>query len=158
MAEPRRVHVSSYADLASRYRAFLVPGGIEVEERASFEIVRRRILFDEIHAVTLHTARRWSGAIALGLVALIFLLMALAFSGGGESETALVFLALGLGLALPAVVLLAVPAHVITIYGRRARVRVVFRFGARKAREWLARLSREIERAQAQQRAAGSTP
>lgn len=158
MAEPRRVHISSFADLASRYRAFLVPGGIEVEERASFEVVRRRILFDEVHALTLHTARRWSGVIALWLVAFVVLAIASAFSTSDQSEMVVIFASAALAIVLAGVVLLAMPAQVITIYGRRTRVRVIFRFGAGKAREWLARLSREIERAQAQQRAAGSTP
>lgn len=157
MAEPQRVHISNFADIASRYRAFLVPGAVEIQERASFEIIHRRILFDEVHAITLHRARQWWGVIVSFLFAACFLSLALALGSSGESMAAWGFVIVAFLIALPGLLVLALPAQVITLYGQRARARVVFHFRPSKAREWFARLSREIEHAQTQQRPVDAT-
>ena len=49
--------------------AFLTPDGIDVDATQNYEVVRRRVFFDDVHLVTLHHERGIAYLITTGLFA-----------------------------------------------------------------------------------------
>lgn len=146
---PRKKLLGRHADLATRYRVYEIPGGLEVQERSFVEIHRRRVFYDEVVLVTYHRFRQPLTIAAAALLGGVPLLIAGAIlAAGGSSLAAGVLALLGAPFSALAVLYAAVPWHAVTVHGMRARARLVVRFRARRARDLFARLCREIAAAQ----------
>jgi len=147
-ARPRRKRLSRDADVATRYRVYEVPGGLEVEELSFMEASRRRVFFDEVVLVTYHRYRPVSAVVVAAVFALLFALCAAVLREPAGAQVAGGFAALGGLFALLLAVLLVNPYHAITVFGLRNRARIVRRLSGRRAREIYARLCREVEATQ----------
>jgi hypothetical protein len=111
--------------LADRSRVYRIEEGLEVDLVDSYNIRRRRVFFDEVQLVTLHSRRGslWP-VVLLTLLAAGALLSARALQNEGPAGTILFVAAFGIGvLAIAAAVF---PVWVVTVFGKRTRARMQF--------------------------------
>jgi len=145
LRQPRR-YLGRAQTLSERVRTYWTDEALEVDLADNYEIRRRRVFFDEILLVTLHTMRGFLISVLPFFLALLFLVMGLAASDEPGAQTvfwivAAVFAAFAVGAALS-------PVWVVTVYGKRTRARMHFRLRQAKAREIYAEICRAAADAQ----------
>lgn len=146
--QPRytRRYLGRAQSLAERVRTYWTDEALEVDQVDNYEIRRRRVFFDEILLVTLHTTRGFLISILPFFLALLFLVMALAAREEPAASTAFwvgaaLFAAFAVGAALT-------PIWVVTVYGKRTRARMHFRLRQARARAIYAEICRAAADAQ----------
>jgi hypothetical protein len=134
--KPQRVYLGSMLGVAERMRVFRTPDALEVDSSDHYEIQRRRVFWDEVLLVTLH--RGLGGGVypwVLGILTLFTGFFAAVMSATPElSEVGTGFLIATAVLAVLAVASGFLPAWTVTVYGRRTRARMRYRFREGKAR------------------------
>lgn len=136
--------------LVTRDTVYLVDDGFEVEAREHYEVIERRVLFDDVQLVTYH---RHLGAVYLvvhGGIAIVFLGFALAL-GTLSSDAwvgALFVAAFGVPSLIAFILRLLFRMDVITIYGRRSKASIRFSLRKAKARETYGRICAAVRQAQ----------
>jgi hypothetical protein len=153
-AAPRGVQGSAHG-LSERVRVYWTEKALEVDSSEGYEIRRRRVFFDEILLVTLHSkpggALPW---LPFGLAALVGLTSASMWSEPSVRDF-LMWTAGGLFVA--GVLVYFTPLWIITVFGRRTRARVQYRLREKKARDLFARICRAAAEAQGALSAQGPT-
>lgn len=133
---PQRVHVGAHLGLAERMRVFRIPDALEVDSSDHFEIYRRRVFLDEVLLVTLH--KGWGGGLYPWVIGVLAFLSActagILFAVPEVEEIRNGFLIATAALVLLAVATVFIPAWTVTVYGRRTRARMRYRFREEKAR------------------------
>lgn len=132
-----------------RVRVFWTDEALEVDQADNYEIRRRRVFFDEILLVTLHSTRGGVMPWLLALLAVPCGLFALAFTGD-EADVGRVFLVMAAVLGLLAAIVALLPIWVVTAFGRRTRARMNFRLREGRAREVYAEICRAAGQAQSE--------
>ena len=112
--------------------AYLTREGVELDSSQAYEVVRRRVFFDDVNLVTLHHERGWAfigvaGAFGTFFIALAIFIVAINVNGW---PWALPFFLVGAPAFIGALVRLAMGRAVVTVFGRRTRA--VIRFGVFK--------------------------
>jgi hypothetical protein len=146
MTPPRRKLIGTVSGLVTRQRVYRIENGLEMDDIDHFEITRKRVFFDDVVAMTWHQERGWLFIWLLGVVALIFLLTT--FLTRDEPVVAAIFLALTLSFAIPVLFRLLMRIDVITVFGRRTRVRMKFAYRKGRAAQIFTELSAEVQAAQ----------
>ena len=141
-----RRYLGRVQTLAERVRTYWTDEALEVDRVDNYEIRRRRVFFDEILLVTLHTTRGFLVSILPLFLALLFAAMGLAASDAPDARNAFwlgaaLFAAFAVGAAL-------VPVWVVTVYGKRTRARMHFRLRQTRARQVYADICRAAADAQ----------
>jgi len=144
---PRRRLLGKAHSLAERVRTYWTDEALEVDEVDHYEIRRRRVFFDEILLVTLHSKRGSMLAWVPGLFAIFTALMA-AVAFVSEPAVGRVFGFITLGLLALMVIALLLPNWVVTVFGKRTRGRMFFQMRQGKAREVYAAICRAASDAQ----------
>jgi hypothetical protein len=143
---PPRRFLGKTHSLAERVRTYWTDEALEVDRLDNYEIRRRRVFFDEILLVTLHSAR----GVLSSLLPLILALLCAFLAAVSNAEPAVsrvfwigaaLFTGLAVGIAM-------VPVWVVTVYGKRTRARMQFRLGEGKARRVYAEICRAASDAQ----------
>jgi hypothetical protein len=130
---PRRVLLGTERGIADRCRVYRTAEALEVDVIDHYDIQRRRVFFDEVQLVTLHSRRGlWRVAAGLALLALAAGLLGapmwnLALWQNIYFGAAFVLAALAIGSALT-------PAWIVTVFGKRTRARMNFSFRSGRAR------------------------
>lgn len=135
---PRRTRISRWATISTREAVYQTADGIEVDSSEQFELVRRRVLFEDVRLVTYHRQRGVAFLLATGIFALFFFAIGafVASIGGGESWiAALIFFVMGFPALVAFGLRLALSVDVITVFGRRSKAVIRFGFRKRRARE-----------------------
>ena len=112
--------------------AYLTRDGVEMDSSQAYEVVRRRVFFDDVSLVTLHHERGWAfigvaGAFGTFFIALAIFIVAINVN---VWPWALPFFVLGAPAFAGALVRLAMGRRVVTVFGRRTRAAI--RFGVFK--------------------------
>lgn len=131
--------------------AFLTPSGIDVDSTQNYEVVRRKVFFDDVHLVTIHRERGIAFLIVTGVFATFFTGLAILIVAIETSAWpwALPFLAIGLMFAVAFLLRASMGRDVITVFGRRSKA--VLRFGSlgqNRAREVYGQICSAVRRAQ----------
>jgi hypothetical protein len=131
---PRRL-LGTDQSLAERVRVYRTADALEVDLVDYFNIRRRRVFFDEVELVTLHSGRGLKG-MAVGWVVLTLLvgLAGAPLLGSRDPKTSFLFFGIAGGFALGALLSLFVPVWTVTVFGKRTRARMRFRLRQGKAR------------------------
>lgn len=143
---PRRLLGKAHS-WTDRVRVFWTDEALEVDQADNYEIRRRRVFFDEILLVTLHSGRGGVLPWIVALMGLPFGLFSLALTGD-EADVGRVFLAMAVALGVLAVVLALLPVWVVTVFGKRTRARMFYRMREGKARAVYAEVCRAAGEAQ----------
>jgi hypothetical protein len=159
MSEPaapsRRLLGTAYA-LADRARVYWTDEALEVDRIDNYEIRRRRVFFDEVLLVTLHSRRGGMAAAVPVLMAVLFGLLTLV--SNTEPTSRRVFLAATALFAAWAAAAFFIPVWVVTVFGKRTRARMNFRMKQARAREVYAEICRATSDAQRARVAAEPPP
>lgn len=132
---------------AERVRVFWTDEALEVDQADNYEIRRRRVFFDEILLVTLHSTRGGVLPWVLALLAVPFGLLSFAFLGV-QADAGRVFLVMAVLLGVLAAIVALLPIWVVTAFGKRTRARMNFRMREGRAREVYAQICRAAGQAQ----------
>ncbi|HEX6099774.1 MAG TPA: hypothetical protein VF432_25905 [Thermoanaerobaculia bacterium] len=131
--------------------AFLTPDGIDVDSTQNYEVVRRKVFFDDVHLVTLHRERGIAYLVVTGIAAAFFIgiaILIVAIDTDGW-PWALPFLVAGLAFLVGFLIRMALGRDVITVSGRRSKA--VLRFGSLRkdrAREVYGQICAAVRRGQ----------
>ena len=150
MKSPARTLLGRSTGAASRTVVYQTPDGFEIETREQYEVIQRRVLYDDVLFVTYH---REMGAVYLiltGLVSLLFIVISISVLSIDIDywPAALIVGGLGLPAVLAFLARLMFRVDVITIFGRRSKA--AMRFGLRKkqARETYGQICAAVRAAQ----------
>ncbi len=148
MTAPRREYLGTLVAWNERQRIFRTAEALEVDASNRFEIVRRRVFYDEVLLATLHREPGGGpGPWRLLAVAPILVLIGMAF---GEAPAWRIGIWVTAGLfGLAGLAGLVLPSWIVTAFGKRARVQIRFRLREAKARSVYEDLCRAAAAAQA---------
>jgi len=149
MASPsgaRRLFLGGRRGFSGQQRTYRTPDYLEIDDIESYDVTRRRIFYDEILLVTLHTTVAWLLAIGVGTLGGVLGLACLPLISESKGTAALLFLCTAAPLFALAVLLLARPFGVVTVFGKRTRTQMEYWWRRGRARETyllVCRLARE---------------
>jgi hypothetical protein len=131
--------------------AFLTADGIDVDSTLNYEVVRRKVFFDDLLLVTLHRERGVAYLVVNGLFAAFFLGLSILIVAIDTDAWpgALPFFVAGFLFLLAFLIRLAMGRDVVTVMGRRSRA--VLRFGSfrkERAREVYGQICAAVRRGQ----------
>lgn len=160
-----RKKLGGWNSLVERNVVYQLPDAIEVESSQIFDVVRRRVFFDEVGMVTLHREYGPLFLILSGLYTGFFSLLGFIFLFADVLPASLTFFAL----ASPGLTALLVRAifgvDVVTVIGPRSRASVRYSMRKQRAREVYGALSnavrdahRRLEREYAEEAAKNAPP
>lgn len=123
MNTAKRERIGRWNDIATRTIIYRTDQGIEVDELDRFEIIRRRVFYDDImlvtwhrQAATMHFALLSIIAVALAIITIVLL--------PDETTAAVIVGAVAAAVVVLDFIVLARGADVITIFGRRSKAAV----------------------------------
>jgi hypothetical protein len=149
----RRQFLGTVSTVMFRRRVYLAGDAVEVDEIEGYTGTRRRVLLDEVLAVTLDRRRRWVTILiwlAFGAVFLLpWLFIGLNVRRDQAALVGAVFAAIfGGPFFLLAVMHLIAGADCVTVFGKRGVAQVAFTLRKRHAREVFALLRERTQQAQ----------
>lgn len=130
---------------------FLTPNGLDVDSTQNYEVVRRRVFFDDVHLVTIHRERGIAFLVVTAALGAFFVGMAILLVSINTDTwpVALGFFVPGFLLGIAFAIRLLMGRDVITVFGRRSKA--VLRFGSfqkQRARDVYGQICATIRRAQ----------
>ena len=144
MTRPKRRLLARYNGLATRHSVYMTDAAIEVDEHDSFEVVRKRVFFEDIQLVTLHERVGIAGIFAgLGLATFVFFIALIVGKNGGW-----IVALFGLPLLVLGIVRMVKKEIILTVFGRRSKARMRFPFRAARARRIYGEICANARRAQ----------
>lgn len=134
--EPRKL-LGKSRTIGSRAEIYQVDDGLVIEASEQYDVVQRRVLFDDVLMVTIH---REKGALYLagtGVIALFFLGIALLILSISIDAwpAALIFALFGTPALLAFLLRLFLGIDIVTIFGRRSKATIRFALRKQRARE-----------------------
>lgn len=124
----QRTRIGRFNDIATRQIIYQTDYALEIDEIDQFEIARRRVYFDDILLVTMHSRVGTGFAVTMSVFAVLLLSIAAAFQYGNESTPAMWFAGLSAPFILGLATRLLLKQDVITVYGRRSKAAMRFTF------------------------------
>ncbi len=160
MSEPRKLLRRS-GSLFAREAVFQTADGLEVDLTEHYEVVRRRVLYDDVSLVTYHSDRGFWYLLSTAVIGALFTLMGMYIVGLGPNTwpVSLMFFAFGIPSLILCLVRLMFGRDVITVFGRRSKA--VLRFSAlrrKRARAVYGEICAAVRRAQAAASASAPEP
>ncbi len=136
-ANPARKVLGRSRSLGSRATIYQGTDALEIEVSEQYEVIEKRVLFDDVLMVTLHREKGVFYLILTALMALLLLGMAILFvSVNFDAWPAAVFFGI---LGLPALIAfltrLLLGVDVVTVFGRRSKTDLRFALRKQRARE-----------------------
>ena len=157
-----RTKLCSSRTVVGSESAFLTNDGIDLDQSVNYEVVRRRVFFDDVQLVTLHRERGWVFLLLTGAWGLLWSAIAIFIVAIDTDawEAALVFLAIGAPAVIGFLLRLALGREVVTIFGRRSKASLRFGvFRKQRARDVYGQVCAAVRRAQGRvSRAESPTP
>jgi hypothetical protein len=136
-ATPRRKRLCRTSSLASREFVYQTADGIEVDTAEQFDLVRRRVLFEDVRLVTFHRRRGFAFLLVTGLFAGFFIFfggLIASLGGNGSFEGAATFFAMAAPFLIAFFLRVIFGVDVITVFGRRSKAVIRFSFRKQRAR------------------------
>lgn len=136
MTETRKLIGKSHT-LGARAAIYQVHDGMEIETSEQYDIVQRRVLFDDVLMVTIHRELGPLYLLIVGSIAAFFMgIGILIVSVNFDAWPAgLVFGVIGFPALLAFLIRLFLGVDVVTIFGRRSKANVRFTLRKKRARE-----------------------
>ena len=148
---PQRTLLCRTRTFMGNEAAFLTADGLDVDAAEHYDVVRRRVIFDDIHLVTLHTDRGVAYLIVTGLFGCFFLALSIFIVSLSVDAwpAALPLFLMGIFPFVAFVLRLAMGRSVVSVFGRRSKA--ILRFGTmrtNKARNVYGQICAAVRRAQ----------
>jgi hypothetical protein len=146
---PRR-KLGRNVGVITRELIFETADGVEVDSREGYDIVRKRVLFEEVLLVTIHRAYGVTYVVVMLLLSIVFGILAVGFQfGAHEAGAAITFAILALPFLIALIVRLVLKLDFVTVFGRRSKAVMRFAVKKRRAREVYGHIcarAREVQR------------
>lgn len=145
-----RTRIARWSTAVTRETVYQTANGIEVDSSEQFELVRRRVFFDDVRLVTYHRIRGTAFLLTTGILALFFVGMAVIMTAVSDATwaVALIFLAFALPFLIAFTLRLIVGVDVITVFGRRSKAVLRFSFRKERARQVYGTICAAVRNAQ----------
>ena len=149
-ANPTRRVLGRSRSLGSRATIYQGADALEIEVSEQYEVVEKRVLFDDVLMVTIHREKGVFYLILTALVALFFLGIAILIVSVNVDAwpAALVFGAFGLPALIAFLTRLLLGVDVVTVYGRRSKTDLRFALRKQRAREAYGTICAAVRNAQ----------
>ncbi len=144
----RRILLGGRTTLLTQQRTYRTADYLEIDNVEGSLVRRRRIFYDEILLVTLHSTHAWTAAAAIALSALGVGLMGFALPAINQPVAVLVWVLTLTTLTIGGIVAVTTPVRVVTIFGRRARTQMRFWSRGGRGREAFGLVCRLAQAAQ----------
>jgi len=149
---PPRTRIGSSARAFGRESVYELPDGIEIESTENYEVIRRRVLFEDVLLITYHREIGFWFVILNGLVGAFFLFIGVLIVSAQRTGNVWPYLTPWLVMAFPFLLAAALRAilgvEVVSIFGRRSKAQIRFTFRKRRAREIYGRILARVRQAQ----------
>ena|ERR1700741_373401 len=127
-------HSRSFGSRATIYQA---DDALEIEVNEQYDVVQKRVLYDDVVMVTIHREMGAAYLVVMGLIALMFLgiaalIVSISFNAW---PAAIIFAIFGLPALLAFLVRLFLRLDVVTVFGRRSKTDLRFALRKQRARE-----------------------
>ena len=143
-----RHYLGKASGVALRQRVYRTREYLEVDEIDGYDVVRKRVFFDDVLLVTYHRFLGWSYVVGVSILLALFTLISVAI-GASDRRTGLIVFAVS---ALPFLVLLLLRlilrVDAVTVFGKRSKAQVQFAFRKARAREVYVQLCRAVREQQ----------
>ncbi|MFL6245032.1 MAG: hypothetical protein ACJ74H_03335 [Thermoanaerobaculia bacterium] len=135
-SEPRKL-IGKASSLGGRSAIYQVHDGLEIDTSEQYDIVQRRVLFDDVLMVTIHREKGVLYLLITGALAAFFLGFAAMIVSVDVNDWpgAAVFVVFGFPALLAFLIRLFLGVDVVTIFGRRSKASVRFSLRKRRARQ-----------------------
>ena len=153
MPAPRRFLIGEASRHATRQKVYWANAGLEVDEydRRAYEIIRKRVFFDDVLALTHSQFYGWFNILCLSLGIAFFALIAFVImTETRDTGTGIVFFALACPFLIFLILRLLLKVDVVTVYGKRTKAEMFFMFRKGRAKELYQQLAAAIEKSQAE--------
>ena len=151
MTDPNRQLLGKWASPLTRVRVYQTPHGLDVETNEHFEVTNTRVFYDDVQLVTLH---REYGALYLtltGLFAFGFLILLIAMASINRDALiagVVLYLMFGSWFTIAFLIRALWGITVVTVFGRRSKAVLRYRFGKKRARETYGKICATVRAAQ----------
>lgn len=149
---PARTRIGTSARAFGREAVYELPDGIEIEATENYEVIRRRVLFEDVLLITYHREIGIWFVVLNGLIGGFFLFMGVVIVSAQRSGSVWPYLTPWLVMAIPFLVAAALRAimgvDVISIFGRRSKAQIRFTLRKQRAREVYGRILARVRQAQ----------
>ena len=139
-----RHYLGKAADMVLRQRVYRSREYLEVEELDGYDVVRKRVFFDDVLLVTYHQFLGWPFLLAMGGFSALFGLIALVMMVNAPRSGLVFALFFVAPFLIPFVLRLILKVDAVTVYGKRSKARVHFAFRKTRAREVYAQICRAV--------------
>jgi hypothetical protein len=143
-----RKRIGRWNDIATRQIVYQSDDALEIDEIDHFEIVRKRVYFDDVLLATMHTRVGMAFVITMAVFFLLLAGIAAAFQSAHETDIATGFAVFSAPFLVALFIRLVLKQEVITIYGRRSRAAMKFTFRQTYAHEKFNEICSLVTRAQ----------
>jgi hypothetical protein len=123
-----RKRIGRWNDVASRQIVYQTGEALEVDEIDHFEIIRKRVYFDDVLLVTMHSQVGVGFVITMGIFFVLLLSIAAVFQSANVPYAAAGFAVTSLPFLVAVLARLILRQEVITVYGRRSKAAMKFTF------------------------------
>jgi hypothetical protein len=147
-----RTRLGSSAHAFGREAVYELPDGVEVESSENYEVIRKRVLFEDVLLVTYHREIGFWFILLNALVGGFFLFIGIIIVNAQRSGSVWPFLTPWLVMAFPFLLAAALRAilgvEVISIFGRRSKAQIRFTLRKKRARDIYGRILARVRQAQ----------
>ncbi len=147
-----RTRLGSSAHAFGREVVYELPDGVEVESSENYEVIRKRVLFEDVLLVTYHREIGFWFVLLNGLVGSFFWFIGILIANVQRSGSIWPYLTPWLVMGFPFLFFAALRAilgvEVISIFGRRSKAQIRFTFRKQRAREIYGRILARVRQAQ----------
>lgn len=150
MKDPNRPLLGRWATFLTRVRVYQTPEGLDVETNEHFEVANTRVFYEDVQLVTYHREYGTLYLTLTGLFSLGFLAL-LAFMASLSKEAlavGIVFTIFGSPFMIAFLVRALWGIDVVTVFGRRSKAVLRFRFRKKRAREVYGKVCAAVRAAQ----------
>jgi len=146
MTAPKRRFLGRYNNLITRHAVYATDNAIEIDEQDNFEIVRKRVFFDDVLLVTQHDRTGILGIFfSLGFAGFLILIGMIAGSSAGW-----MFGTLGIPFLIYGLIRIQVKESIITVFGQRSKARIRFTLRRNRAERLYDEICERVRKAQSQ--------
>jgi hypothetical protein len=147
--QTKRHYLGKASGSGSRMRVYQTREAIEVDELEGYDVVRKRVFYDDVVLVTQHQFMGWTTVATLAVLTLLFGAFSIAVGIGEPWPTKVGVLAVTTLPFLVALVLrIAFRVDAVTVYGRRTRAQIHFAFRKERARRTFNQICRAVKETQ----------
>jgi len=125
----KRTRIGRNNDFATRQVIYRTTNGIEIDELDHFEVIRRRVFYDDVLLVTFHREQSWGTIVFMVIVMILFGILAVTASS--VPPLAMTLAAIAAAALVFGVTRLLTQVDVVTVFGRRSKAAI--RYPYRKA-------------------------